>query len=346
MRYDIRILWVEDTPRWYNEAKEIINMDIEDEGLTAYYDYVNDGQQLLEKLQREQEGFKLYDIFFVDYALSHGVVGSQVIKEIRKTNMDSDILFYSSDKEETIRNEVKEDLGLFEGVYIANRENFREKSLFLLKKNVKNLLSLSNIRGLLTDQTSENDFIIISYLYKKFNGLSSPQKEQIKNVVLEYLTSKQKAFDSISNKAIEKIEKNGITNIKNLLGLASDLVPLELKYNIFQMVLDFNEEKVFENYTIQDYMEKIIKTRNTVAHKKLDICRMQKNILFYDNINQYCNRKCPDNCKDHNEENKISVVQWMDIRKQVIEYGKCFDAILNEILKEVADGEVAATIED
>ena len=335
MRYDIRIMWVEDAPIWYKETKEIIEMDIEDQCLTADISYINDGQELLNKLQREQTGFKLYDIFFIDYSLSHGIVGSNIIKELRKTDIDSDILFYSSENEELIRKEVIDDLGSFEGVYIANRNNFREKSLFLLKKNARRLLSLSNIRGLLTDKTSENDYIIISYLYDKYDNLSSTQKEEIKNMVLENMVSNQTISESKNKKEIEKIHKKGITNINNFLKLPNYVLPLELKYKIFQMIINFSNEKAFDNHSIENYFDKIVTLRNTVAHKKLDVCHMQKNILYYDNIKQFCSRKCPADCKDHINDHKISVEEWKEIRKQVIEYGECFDAILEEIMKNI-----------
>lgn len=345
MRYDIRLMWVEDAPKWYKEAKEIIEMDIEDECLTADIKYVNGGQALLDKLKLEQEGFKLYDIFFIDYSLSDGVVGSNIIKELRQINIDSDILFYSSDKEEDIRKEIIDDLGSFEGVYIANRNSFREKSLFLIRKNARRLLSLSNIRGLLTDQTSENDYIIISYLYKYYDGLSMQQKDEIKKMVLDYMLSKQKEYEDKNKKEIESIERNGIKNINKFLGLPSYVVPIDLKYKIFQMIIEFSDNNAFVDNTIEDYMEKIVKLRNTVAHKKLDICRMQKNILYYDNIKQFCNRKCPEDCINHTNENKISVEQWKEIRRQIISYGSCFDVILEKIMEDINPSEqIAASI--
>lgn len=345
MRYDIRLLWVEDMPKWYNEAKEIIEMDIEDESLTAQIDYISNAQDLLDMLERESTGFRLYDIFFIDYSLSYGIVGSNIIKELRKINIDSDILFYSSDKEAEIRKEITDDLGSFEGVYIANRDNFRDKSLFLIKKNSRKLLSLSNVRGLLTDQTSENDYIIISYLYKKYDKLSEHQKIEIENMISIYMENKQIEYENKSKKEIEKIKQNGVQNINKFLKLPSYVVPLDLKYKIFEMIMQFNNEDTFDKYTIENYINKIVKLRNTIAHKKLDICRTQENILYYDNINQFYRQMCPDKCEENTNKNTISVKQWMDIRKEVIEYGNCFETILQSIMYEEIE-EVASSIEE
>jgi hypothetical protein len=346
-------MWVEDTPSWYKETKEIVEMDIEDRGLVAEISYINDGQKLLDKLQLEQAGFKLYDIFFIDYSLSSGVVGSSIIRELRRIKIDSDILFYSSDYEQEIRKEVIDDLNSFEGVYIANRTNFREKSLFLIEKNARKLLSLSNIRGLLTDQTSENDYTIISYLYNKFDKLTPDQREELSAAALAYLHVKQHEYETKSKKEIERIEKSGIQNINSFLGLPSYVVPIELKYMMFKMITEFIGEEAFEDHPIEDYLGKIIKLRNTIAHKKLDVCRMQNHILYYDNIRQFCNRQCPAECPDRCEEQtnnfKISVDNWKETRRRVIEFGRCFDAILNGINKEVFGdmmAEAAPTRED
>jgi len=346
MRYDINMLWVDDTPKWYSETKEIMEMDIEDQNLTADIHYISNCKELLNKIEQEQDGFKVYDMFFIDYSLSDEITGSNVIKMLRNININSDILFYSSEKENIIREEIKEDLSSYEGVYVANRENFRDQSLKLIKKNAKRLMSLSNIRGVLMDQTSENDYIILSYILKKFDQLGQEQKGEINNMVLTYMVSKQPSQVSISQKEIEKVRKSGISNIKKFLDLPSYLVPLDLKYKIFQMIIEFNNEGVFSDYTIENYFGDIVKKRNNVAHKKMDICRMQKNILYYDNINEYYKRQCPDNCDQHFDDNKISIPQWMDIRKQLISYGKCFDAIITDMMSNVdVEEEVAASIE-
>lgn len=137
MRYDLKLLWVDDLDTYYKENKEIIEMYVEDLGLTAHINYIQNAEELLERLKKEQAGYKTYDMFFIDYSLSLGILGSNIIKELRNLNIDSDILFYSSEHEADIRDAVSKDLGSFEGVYIANRKNFDEKSNYLIKKILK-----------------------------------------------------------------------------------------------------------------------------------------------------------------------------------------------------------------
>ena len=83
MRYDLRVLWVEDTPTFYKETKEILEMFAEDNGISLRFDYIENTNEFFDKIKNNVQGFKLYDIFFVDYSLSYGIVGSELIKILR-----------------------------------------------------------------------------------------------------------------------------------------------------------------------------------------------------------------------------------------------------------------------
>lgn len=269
MRYDLNILWVEDTATYYEETKEILETYAEDNGISLKFHYIQDVNVFFEKIKNNEKGFRLYDIFFIDYSLSSGIVGSQLITDLRAKNMDSDILFYSSDKESEIRRIIEEDIGSFEGVYVANRDNFDDKSYLLINKNARRLTSLSNIRGYLMDQTSENDFTVQSYILYKFDKLTSVQKQEISNILLEYIKTKKHEFTEKVDDQIANLEKDGIKNINKILGLSSELFPISLKYEIFAKMLEYDSELTFDDVTVEQYLSEIVKARNTLAHKKL-----------------------------------------------------------------------------
>ncbi|MCM1234961.1 MAG: hypothetical protein NC489_33095 [Ruminococcus flavefaciens] len=327
MRYDLRILWVDDTPAFFDETKEILEMFAEDNGISLRFDYIENVNEFFKRMKNDIKGFKLYDIFFVDFTLSDDIVGSNLIRDLRREKMDSDILFYSSEHESDIRKTVVEDLGSFEGVYIANRENFEEKSNYLINKNARRLTTLSNIRGFLMDQTSENDYTIKSYILRKFDMLSQAQKQEISEMLLESIKDKEQKFLTHANTEIAKLENSGIKNIKQTMGLMNELFPIELKYRVFQKMIEFLGEQAFNEVSVQQYMDEIIKARNTLAHKKLDVCRTQEYILYYDTIKQFEDRQCPLSCDEHSDDNKYSLKQWDIIRKNVQKFGKSIDTI-------------------
>lgn len=327
MRYDLRILWVEDTPTFFRETKEILEMFAEDNGISLQFDYIENASDFFERMRYDVQGFKLYDIFFVDYSLSNDIVGSSLIKLLRDEKMDSDILFYSSENESDIRETVVGNLGSFEGVYIANRTNFEEKSNYLINKNARRLTTLSNIRGFLMDQTSENDYTIKSYILRNFAKLLPEQKQVISEMLLTSIRTKVQDFNTNANEEIVKLEDNGIKNINQTLKIMDELFPLKLKYSIFQKMVEFLGETAFEEVTVEQYIEEIVKARNTLAHKKLDVCRTQKYIKYYDTISQYECRQCPANCDEHADDSKYSLEQWDSLRKKVLIFGKSIDNI-------------------
>ena len=293
----MRILWVEDMPTFYEETKEILEMFAEDMGLVVGFRYVQNVSELMENMQNEEKGFKLYDIYFIDYTLSNGVVGDSVIKALRKVDVDADVLFYSSEHEKDIRSTIVDDLNSFQGVYIANRDNFEEKSTFLIKKNGRRLLGLNSIRGVLMDQTSENDFTVNSYIIRKFCQLKDKEKTVISKMLIEYITQKSK----------------------------------DLKYRVFQQMIKFLGDDSFNDYSLDTYLNETVKERNKLAHKKLELCKTQQYILYYDTIDQKEKRKCPNTCDNHTDEYKISIQDWNRIRKNVIAFGKCFDNVQKKL---------------
>lgn len=325
MRCDLNIIWVEDTESFFKENSEILRMQAEELGLNIAIEYIQDAQNLFEKIEKSASGFRLYDMLFVDYSLSNGYEGDTVIKELRKKELDADILFYSSQMESEMRSKITADLKSFQGVYIANREDFLDRAFSLIHKNAKRLLSLKNIRGMLMDQTSENDYTIRSYILRRFKDLTAAQKQEICAMVKDSIAGHLGKIES-AKKHLTKLENNGITNIGKVMELADYLVPIKLRYKIFEkMVVFLNESSVFQTYTLDTYMNDTIKKRNMLAHRKLELTKDQKHILSYSDIDQYIAARSGGNAIP--ESDKISFEEWEKIRKQVVGIGSCFDEI-------------------
>jgi len=333
MRYDLNILWVEDTSTYYEEAKEILEGYAEDSGISVKFHYIQDVNDFYTKMSNNEDGFKLFDIYFIDYSLSWGIVGSELISMLRTKKINADILFYSSDKEKSIRETIEKDVGSFEGVYVANKNNFDDKSYMLINKNAKRLTSLSNIRGYLMDQTSENDFTVKSYIMEKFESLTPQQKEEIAAILTGYMENKKDTFSTQIDDTLEKLKREGIKNINKVLGLSSELFPIELKYIIFAKMIEFDNTLTFSEITIEQYLSEIVKARNTLAHKKLDVCKMQKNILYYDTMKQLRARKCPGNCEQHDDSYKISIDEWKELRKKIHIFGTEIDDVQKKLIE-------------
>ncbi len=336
MRYDLSVLWVDDTKSYYEETKDIISIKAEDIGITIYFEYVDNAETLFEAIKKDSEGFKAFDLFFIDYALSSKkIFGSDLVKKLKQTKIVSDILFYSGQNQTNLRAMVNDDAGLYEGVYVVGKDNFEEKAWQLIEKNAKTLTSLYNIRGFLMDQTSENDYTINSYIEEKYKDLGGDQQKVICDIIVDYLTKEYAGGYDKANEIIEKIKNNGLSNIKKLFDYKQTLITLSLKYSIFEKMLEFNGETAFGDYSVQDYLHEIVKARNDLAHKKLDVCRMQKYILYYDKISQYEKRKCTDNCDNHTDDFKYSLEDWKRIRRNARLFEKGIEEIQKNLIRDI-----------
>ena len=333
MNYDLNILWIEDSGSWLEPAKEFFLLKVEEaDGLLINIKTISSGDEikaLSDSIKKESLGFKLYDIIFVDYNISNEINGDRLIEEFRNSNIDADILFYS-DKLNSDQQKEKMKNYEFSGIYVSTKENFQENAIKIYDKNKRRLTSLLNIRGMLTDKTSENDFVIKSYLVMKYADLLDKQKKQVSQKVNELL----KERISIVTKSLEKSEKlsdNETHDIEMLCKLPDFLFTITNKYQIFYEILNIVEDKKFNDYSLRKYKKEIINMRNNVAHKKIEICKQQGYLKYYDTLKEYKERVCSEDCSLHSDDYKISLKKWLQTLKLANEYSKCFDEILNDL---------------
>lgn len=345
MRSDINILWIEDSPKWQKTAEKLFLLKTAEYGLITDIQYISEEiPSLFERIKKEAMGYKKFDIIFVDYNISGNdsnestsITGDKLIEEFRKYNIDADILFYSENLKESadFQKDEKKKILLnssvaFEGIYLSNRKDFQENALKLYKKNIRKLTSMLNIRGLLTDKTSENDFVMNSYLLEEFKTLSNEDQKKISERISLLLKEQlQKVQNNIDNAG--KLLDKETYKIKQLYDLPDYIFPISNRYQLFSELLALKGEKTFDDLTIETYQEKIIKIRNAVAHKKIDICKQQKYLKYYDNLKQYHNRECPEDCDAHTNENKISLENWQNTLKLANDYSRLFDGVLSEL---------------
>lgn len=330
MRFDLCVYWVEDSPGWSDTIKENMQLELEDEGISVEFVTEDNAGTAKQEMANSCLGFKKYDLFFVDYNISSDLTGKDIINALREYNVDVDILFYSMNHEKEIRQMIAENLSSYEGVYIANRETFQEKALNLIHKNLRKLLSIQNIRGKLMDCTSENDFIINSYIRENYPKLTPEQKERIDTEILKYVHEKVLPQSESIQTFTKALESSGIKKIKEFMEKSSVLVPLELRYKLFGLLAsELGESEVqFENY-----FSSVVKKRNVLAHKKLDVCAKQDHIKYCDTLSQYQARECTENCLTCDSQHSISINDWESIRKQANHFSLVFDEMLKGLSK-------------
>lgn len=270
MRNDINILWIDDTPSWQQEEQALFDLTVSDYGLLYGITYCSDADKIIDKLTNEANGFKFFDIIFVDYNISSKYKGNEVIKKLRDNHVDADVLFYSANPPSSLKAEATKSGLAFDGVYYAERDEFQSKAIALYEKNIRNLLSLSNIRGFIMDKTSEIDFIINSYITEKYNELDYAQKAKFIESINGYFECDMKAKDTRAEELKKELDKDVTKlNINKILKTARDTLSQASRFEMFNYLQkEFNTIEESQSHSLTTYKEKIIKVRNNVAHKK------------------------------------------------------------------------------
>ena len=259
-----KILWFEDEVSWYNMEKLRINAILQEHYLTP------------EIVRKDGDDFDIteltgndYDLILMDYKLAEGTTGDVVVSAIRKNNILTDVLFYSSEEQNMLQ-AISKGMPPIDGVYLTKRDYtiFTEKVERLISKIVKRSEDIVNLRGFVLDNTSDFELRIkeiLNICWQKFNV---EQRDSLTETTCNLLDRKK----SWIHKQVElaKGEDNVFAyanNDKYLLSIADRL-------DIMQSVLPV----LFSNYTLPEelcpanfkeyYVDKVNIYRNRLGHIK------------------------------------------------------------------------------
>lgn len=152
MNLDFKILWIEDNTGWY-EASEII---VEELLKTHCLKCKIDRKQNNNEIDFSQLTGNHYDLILMDYDLgTTSKKGNEIILNIRKEKILTDILFYSSNYNKMIEAVItlsQIDDGVLDGVYYSSRgDTFYEKIGNLIQKIISRSETPHFLRGFVLD---------------------------------------------------------------------------------------------------------------------------------------------------------------------------------------------------
>ena len=171
------------------------------------------------------------------------------------------------------------------------------------------------------------DYLDMILFLEKFPKLNDDQKKRVVSVINAYMKSTIVTQTEQIESECKKIDESGISKIKDFMDLPSFIVPLELKYTLFEEIA----KELGENATIQNYFNNVVKKRNVLAHKKLDICDNLDHIKYCDTLKQFKNRACNTSCDQCTGEFSITVDEWEQIRKDTNAFTLIFDGMLSKL---------------
>lgn len=147
MQINYKILRIEDEKAFVESEIEFIKEYLEE--LWFILEYENPEKY-------EKKDFSSYDLIVVDYNLAEGQFWQNIIQLIREEEFYREILFYSWDGEDALRDLVKH----LDWVYCASKDSCGEKLKGLITNTIRKTQDINNLRGLIMAETSEIDEVI------------------------------------------------------------------------------------------------------------------------------------------------------------------------------------------
>jgi len=264
MRIDYRILWFEDNASSYSTKKAFVKDIVEDFG----FNFIEPRNEV-DGSNIETIPYGMYDLIIADMSLANGFTSIKLMDAIRKKSVFTEVLFYSSNGEKAVREELANyDI---DGAYCSGRDNddFEFKVREVIYTLIKKTQDLNSLRGLVMAETSELDKKMedISFYYfvqSKSEESDSLFDEILKKVEDDYRQNLQRST-SCDKKCTHKIRKKSIEEIINSLAFDSSRKARTLNKIIERIGFSIKEYGI-ETPFYNAYLEEIIRTRNLLAH--------------------------------------------------------------------------------
>jgi hypothetical protein len=266
----------------------------------------------------------MYDQIVVDYALS-GTTGDEIIRDLRRRNIYTDIVFYSSNYE-TMREDLKNSDQL-DGIFCSSRENLTSAVDRVIKKNLKREYSIANIRGLIMDSTSEFDYICRTTTIALFERLSREKQKSVIDKAREYVANAKGA----SNNSFSSLEKkDGAAFIKAAMESVEYVISNKDRYEIMSLVVrTFDPSPEWGDSFADTYKKELITPRNDLAHNKLYYGDCQKKLFV---AKKKETLKCDNNCSACKSKYSIDICEKM--RERIFYYHVLLNYVNEKVDKE------------
>lgn len=331
MKYEYKIIWIDDYPDDMSVHKVFIKSEVEkcnmvakglDDPFISYQDFKT---KIIDQI--DADSFFDYDLILVDFNLSdeNGNNGINIIKLLREKGIYTDVLFYSGNME-GMRQQLKAE-ELDNVTYSDNeRSRFLEKFRRVLEKQLNLIMQISDLRGYLMDSSSDFDFTAKNYVQVLFEKLNEDDQ---KAIVLKI----RERIEQQNTKEISKFEKilkckNPTKLVKSAMDSIEYVTTAKDKMYILGLIIE-KHKGYDESYALnfeQAYYDEIISKRNKLAHSKLLYGVKQRGHIKI--AKKIADLQC-ENCETC--DSKFLKSDCDDLRQNIQKYYGVFKDLLDEI---------------
>lgn len=259
-----KILWFEDEVVWYNMERLRINAILQEHYLTPQIVRKNGDDFDIAELTGND-----YDLILMDYKLAEGTTGDTIVSAIRKNNILTDILFYSSE-EQNMLVAISKEMPPIDGVYLTKRDYtiFTEKVRNLISKIVKRSEDLVNLRGFVMDGSSDFEVRIQEILNIVWHKFHESEKDVLEKAVQKTIKRNENRDQKTKQKVLaENPTFPAAVNSIHFFSHSDRLYLLEKVIKILLENYNLTAEEEFSSFK-SNYEEEISHYRNALGHRK------------------------------------------------------------------------------
>lgn len=259
-----KILWFEDQVSWFNMEKMRINAILKDHYLIPEIDRKDGDDFDINEVTGNE-----YDLILMDYKLAEGTTGDTIVSAIRRNDILTDILFYSSDEHNMLA-AITQGMPPIDGVYLTKRdyEIFTQKVRKLISKIVKRSEDIVNLRGFVMDGTSDFEVRIqeiLNIVWEKFN---KNEQDILEAAVQKTIKLIKKRDEQTKQKVLcEQPIFPAAVNNKYFFSHSDRLYLLEKTITILMDNYNLDSEQEFSSFKSK-YETDISHYRNALGHRK------------------------------------------------------------------------------
>ncbi len=259
-----KILWFEDEVSWYNMERLRINAILQEHYLTPKIVRKNGDDFDITELTGND-----YDLILMDYKLAEGTTGDTVVSAIRKNNILTDILFYSSEEQNMLA-AISKGMPPIDGVYLTKRDYtiFTEKVGNLISKIVMRSEDLVNLRGFVMDGSSDFEVRIQEILNIVWHKFDESEKDILEKAVQKTIKRNEDRDQKTKQKVLA--ENPTFPAAVNSIHFFSHSDRLYLLEKVIKILLDnynLTAEEEFFSFK-SNYEKEISHYRNALGHRK------------------------------------------------------------------------------
>jgi CheY-like chemotaxis protein len=262
MQLDYRILWFDDQPDNINPSVERVRGMIARLGFEPRIDLriiTAEVQDPLANLPDQSE----VDLVLMDWKLGGGHDGADLARKLRRTFQHTDIVFYSSEATKTLRELIfKQDI---DGVFCANRDHLSDRANGIIQGQLRRVLDLNHMRGIVMAATSDLDLGMIDCL-EVVQKILYVGDEAVAAYAHEIAARISKSMRSKADDIDELGKKGKLTKLLREPSFGATLRLQVLQEEIAKLADKLTEQHVVEG--LGKYQAEVIAPRNDFAHRK------------------------------------------------------------------------------